>query len=317
MPTPVYQEQAEGKLNKTLVVIIVVVPFIALGVAIRQLWQGLVTATDLVLFFGTVFFIGLGVTMGLHRYFTHGSFRANMGVRIALATLASLSLQGKIEDWVANHRLHHAFSDTPYDIHSPWILRLHRMEEPENPWDLVAGFFFAHVGWLVGMFGVRGADPKTYARTLLEDPLIMWFSRTNGVWAVMTFLFPLVIGGLIAAVTQKPIIDGALHGLLWGGVVRILFVHHITWSINSICHMFGEHAYATNDSSRDVKWLALFTLGEAWHCRHHARQISARHGTAWWNDPTYACILILERMGWVSHIKVIPEEEYEKIRIVQ
>lgn len=265
---------------KIALIVVVVVPFIAVIAAIWQAWNRFINIQDILLLATSYLVIAAGVTVGLHRYFTHKSFRANRGLEIALAILGSMALEGPLIQWVATHRLHHQNSDGDEDLHSP-----------------VHGLFHAHIGWI---FNSRQAVESHYAKDLLADPVIVTISRLFPFWIVLSLVIPFLIGGW--------------QGLLWGGLVRIFLVHHFTWSINSICHVFGSRPYVTNgnDNSRNVPWLALFTLGESYHCTHHAFPTSARHADHWWQDISYCIIRGFEKLGLASDIKLPTAEQFAR-----
>jgi stearoyl-CoA desaturase (delta-9 desaturase) len=283
--------------------LVTAVPLLALGFAAWQSWQGLLKPVDLVIF--AVFYVltGLGVTVGFHRLFTHRSFKAKPVVRGTLAVLGSIAIEGPVISWVADHRKHHAFSDKVGDPHSPHI------DHGGGLRGELRGFVHAHIGWLF-VHDQRGSRAR-YAPDLLRDPVIRFVDRTFVLWAVGGLVLPFVlgfaIGGSLAA---------GLTALLWGGLVRLFVLHHLTYSINSVCHVFGRRRFATTDESRNVFWLALPTFGEAWHNNHHAFPTSARHGLRRWElDPSALVIRGLELSGlaW-DVVRVSPERQQAKLR---
>jgi stearoyl-CoA desaturase (delta-9 desaturase) len=276
---------------------VTVVPFFALGYAVWHSWQGLLRWSDVVIFFAAYVLTGLGVTVGFHRLFTHRSFKTAKPVRATLAILGSAAVEGPITAWVADHRKHHDFSDQVGDPHSPHVEHGHGFS------GALRGLFHAHVGWLF-IHSHRGAKER-YARDLRADPMIMKIDRLFIVWA---------LGGLGVCFLAGWALGGSVHsgltGLLWGGGVRMLVVHHVTYSINSICHFMGRRGFETPDESRNVWWLAPFTFGEAWHNNHHAFPTSARHGLRRWQfDPSAYVIWALEKTGlaW-DVVRVSPEK---------
>jgi stearoyl-CoA desaturase (Delta-9 desaturase) len=225
------------------------------------------------------------VTVGFHRLFTHRSFKTRRAVRGVLAVLGSVAIEGPVISWVADHRKHHAFSDRPGDPHSPHVDHGHGLK------GALKGLLHAHVGWL--FIHTHRGNKQRYAPDLIADPLIRWIDRTFVLWVTAGLLVPFGLGYLIGGTWQA-----ALTGLLWGGAVRMLVVHHVTYSINSLCHFFGRRGYDTPDESRNLAWLALPSFGEAWHNNHHAFPTSAVHGLGRWQvDPSALVIRALERLG--------------------
>jgi stearoyl-CoA desaturase (delta-9 desaturase) len=275
----------------------VVVPFLGVVVAIVALWNHAVDATDLGILAAIYLLSAGGVTIGYHRLLTHRSFRTHKATEYVFAVLGSLSVQGSVLDWVADHRKHHAHTDTDGDPHSPHL-------GDGSGW---RGLWHAHAGWLLVNHGQ--ADWKRYARDLYEDAGMRRITRSFPWLVLLSLAVPALLGGLL-----HWSLGGALRGLLWGGLVRIFFVHHVTWSINSVCHYFGRRRFALEDHSTNVFWLALPSLGEAWHHNHHAFPRSAAHGLRWWEvDISAAVIGLMERCGlaW-SVVRISPERQAEK-----
>jgi stearoyl-CoA desaturase (delta-9 desaturase) len=281
--------------------IVTALPVAALGLVVWQVWGDFLRWSDLIVFAIMYVATGLGVTVGFHRHFTHRSFKAKQPVRATLAVLGSAAIEGPIISWVADHRKHHTFSDQEGDPHSPHVGHEGGFR------GALKGLFHAHVGWLF-IHTQRGAR-KRYARDLVEDPVISFVDRTFLVWA---------LGGLAAAFALGyalgGTLDAALTGLLWGGGVRMLVVHHVTYSINSLCHVFGRRPFETRDESRNLAWLAIPSMGEAWHNNHHAFPTSAVHGLGRWQvDLSAGVIRLLERLRLVWDVQR-PTEERQRIR---
>jgi stearoyl-CoA desaturase (Delta-9 desaturase) len=273
---------------------VTIAPFAGLGVAIWQAWHSLLHWHDLVVFAITYIPIGLGVTVGFHRYLTHRSFETTRSIRAALAVLGSAAIEGPVISWVADHRKHHAFSDQEGDPHSPHV------DHGVGWTGALRGLFHAHMGWLF-IHTERGAKDR-YARDLLDDPLIRFVDRTFIAWALLGLALPFGLGVAIGGN-----VTAGLTGLLWGGAVRILLLHHVTYSINSLCHFFGRRAFETGDESRNLAWLAPLSFGEAWHNNHHAFPTSAMHGLRPWQvDPSAMVIRGLEAMGLAWNVKRVP-----------
>jgi stearoyl-CoA desaturase (Delta-9 desaturase) len=244
---------------------VTVVPLFALALAVWRSWSGLLRPSDVVVFVVVYLLTGLGVTVGFHRHFTHRSFKAKRAVRVTLGVLGSAAIEGPVISWVADHRKHHAFADVPGDPHSPHV------DHGVGWLGALRGLGHAHVGWIF-RHDQRGSHDR-YAPDLLADPAIRFVDRMFPLWAIAGLAFSFVLGMAIGRS-----VHAGFTGLLWGGGVRLFVLHHATYSINSICHVFGRRRFATDDESRNVFWLALPSLGEAWHNNHHAFPTSAAHG---------------------------------------
>ena len=245
---------------------------------------------DLGLLLGMYLLTGLGITVGFHRLFVHRSFETSDAVKVVLGILGSMTVQGSLLEWVALHRRHHQFSDDEGDPHSP-----HGFEE--GVWGILKGLWHSHVAWIVhpGPF-----ELERYTADLRQSRAMRMVDTLFPVWVALGLLIPAAVGGLISGTWA-----GALTGLIWGGPVRIFLVHHITWSINSACHLWGSQPYATGDESRDNALFGLLAWGEGWHNSHHAFPTSARHGLSWWQlDVSYWFIWTLARLGIVWNVKV-------------
>ncbi len=262
------------------------IPPIMVGVGMWLGWGGnLFRWQDLLILAVMYVSVGTGITVGFHRLLTHRSFKCSRLLRAAFAALGSAAAEGPVIDWVATHRKHHQFSDEHGDPHSPHVDR-------EHGWQgALRGLAYAHLGWVFKDMEV--ADERRYARDLLADPMIRFVDRTFVLWVLVGLAVPF---GLGVALTGS--VTGGLIGLLWGGAARIFFVHHATFSINSLCHFFGRQDYDTGDESRNLAWLAIPTWGEAWHNNHHAFPTSYRHGLRRWQiDPAAGVIRMLEMVG--------------------
>jgi stearoyl-CoA desaturase (delta-9 desaturase) len=279
---------------------VTVVPFLALGVAVWQAWSHSLYWSDLVVFAIMYTATGLGITVGFHRHLTHRAFKAKKPVRVALTIMGTAAIEGPVTAWVADHRKHHAFADEEGDPHSPHVGHSGGFR------GALKGLLHAHVGWLF-IHDERGSKER-YAPDLLEDPAIRFVDRTFLVWVLAGLALPFALGWAIGGS-----IHTALTGLLWGGAVRILLLHHVTYSINSLCHFFGRKSFDTGDESRNLAWLAPLSFGEAWHNNHHAFPTSAAHGLRWYQlDISALVIRGLERLGLAWDVVRVSPERMEK-----
>ncbi len=295
------QPVANEARDRMITGVVTLAPFIGLGLAAWQMWDGLLHVSDVIVFMIMYVLTGLGVTVGFHRLFTHRSFKTSGALRGVFAALGSAAIEGPVISWVADHRKHHAFSDRLGDPHSPHV------DHGVGLRGALRGLAHAHVGWLF-IHTQRGSRER-YAPDLIADPVVRFVDRSFLVWA---------LGGLAVSFGLGALIGGSLNagltGLLWGGAVRMLVLHHMTYSINSLCHFFGRRDYTTEDHSRNLAWLALPTLGEAWHNNHHAFPTSASHGLSRRQlDISALVIRSLERLGlaW-DVVRVAPERRAAK-----
>lgn len=279
----------------------VVIPFLGVIAAAALLWDHFLGPRDVAIFTVMYILTAGGVTVGFHRLLTHRAFQTHRWLRYTLAVLGSMSLQGAVIDWVADHRKHHTFTDEEGDPHSPHAGRGAGLR------GALAGLWHAHVGWLFETHGQ--ASSKRFAPDLVEDPIMRRINKGFPLLALLSLALPFLLG---FALSGGSLVGGGLSALLWAGLVRIFLVHHITWSINSICHFFGSRRFDTDDESTNVFWLALPSLGEAWHHNHHAFPQSAFHGLRWYElDPSGWLILGLERAGLAWDVVKVSTESAE------
>ena len=284
---------AIGRHKSTLEIVtlsaFVVFPFIALAAVVPAVWGWGLSWLDVGLAVGFYFFTLLGVTVGYHRYFTHGSFKAKRPLRLFLAVAGSMAIQGPVVQWVADHRRHHAFSDREGDPHSPW-------RYGNDARALLKGMFHAHLGWL---FDRRKTNAERYAPDLLKDAALVRTSRMFVVWSFISLVLPGVIGGLVTGSWF-----GAWTAFFWAGLVRIGLLHHVTWSINSVCHVMGNRPFMSRDRATNFWPLAILSAGESWHNLHHADPTCARHGVLRGQiDMSARVIWGFEKLGWASSVK--------------
>ncbi len=267
----------------------VLLPLLAVVIAVPFAWGWGLSWTDIII--AAVFYVisGMGVTVGFHRHFTHGAFKANRALRIALAAAGQMAVQGPVITWVADHRRHHAFSDREGDPHSPWLFG-------NSVGALAKGFWHSHMGWL---FDRDLTNQQRFAPDLIADKDIDRVNRLFWVWTVISLVAPAVIGGLV---TWS--LTGALSAFFWAGLVRVALLHHVTWSVNSICHMIGERPFTTRDKSANFWPLAILSFGESWHNLHHADPTCARHGVLRGQlDISARAIYFFEKFGWATKVR--------------
>jgi stearoyl-CoA desaturase (delta-9 desaturase) len=272
----------------------VVLPFLGLVAAVVLLWGWGFRWLDLGLLLGMYVLTGLGITVGFHRLFTHRAFQTNAVVKFVLAALGSMAVQAPLLHWVAQHRRHHQHSDTPDDPHSPH-------HQGSGLLGRLRGFWHAHVGWA---FDPNAAGLDRYVKDLRQSAALRVASALFPLWVALGLLIPAALGGLLTLSWR-----GALLGLLWGGLARIFLVHHVTWCINSVCHLWGSRPFQVRDQSRNNFVLGVLALGEGWHNNHHAFPTSARHGLRWWQvDASYWFIRALALVGlaWDVQLPALP-----------
>ncbi len=292
------QPVAHETADRIITGLVTAVPFLLLVVAAWQVWDEALHWRDLAILAVAYLITGLGITVGFHRMLTHRSFKTSSALRGIFAAIGSAAIEGPVISWVADHRKHHTFADEQGDPHSPHVGH-------GGGWrGTLRGLFHAHLGWLF-IHTERGSKQR-FASDLIADPVVRTVDRTFLLWATVGLAVPFVAGYLIGGT-----LVAGLTALLWGGAVRVFLLHHFTYSINSVCHVFGKRRFATPDESRNVLWLALPTMGEAWHNNHHAFPTSAAHGLRRWElDPSAAVIRALERLGLVwDVVRITPERQ--------
>jgi stearoyl-CoA desaturase (delta-9 desaturase) len=293
-PRPDIEPEPDSGLDRFLVGLFVAVPLLAVLAAIPLAWGWGLGWHDIVIAFVFYVVTGMGITMGFHRHFTHSSFKAARPLHVSLAIAGSLAIEGPVLVWVADHRRHHKYSDKEGDPHSPWRFG--------NDWKaLTKGFLYAHMGW---MFNPNRTSQEKFCPDLLADAPIRRVSNTFPLWVAVSLLAPALIGGL-----WSMSLAGALTAFFWASLVRICLLHHVTWSINSVCHTFGHEDFDVRDKSRNVAWLAIPSFGESWHNLHHSDPTCARHGALKGQiDISARTIWIAEKLGWAWDVRW-PDED--------
>ncbi|HYO61878.1 MAG TPA: acyl-CoA desaturase [Actinomycetota bacterium] len=290
-----------ARLQRRLTLIVTILPFAGFVAAVWSLWGTGLTALDAALFLAFYAFSGLGVTIGFHRYFTHQGFEAGPKLRAALAIAGSFAVQGPVIRWVADHRRHHAFADQPGDPHSP------HLDEGPGVKGVLKGLWHAHIGWF---FDVEQTSARRWAPDLVKDPVMRKIDKLFPLWTLLSFGLPPVIGFAITGTAR-----GALTAFIWGSLARIFFLHHVTWSVNSICHFYGKRPYETTDYSTNNWLLAIVSFGESWHNNHHAFPTSAVHGIQKGQiDLTGGTIRLLQKLRLVRDVKVVTPKQLEAKR---
>ncbi|MCW3040761.1 MAG: acyl-CoA desaturase [Solirubrobacterales bacterium] len=278
-------------LDRAITALITVVPFALLFVAASQAWNRSLHWREVIILVALYVPTALGVTVGFHRLLTHRAFKTSPALRGLFAVLGTMAVEGPVINWVADHRKHHIYTDRPGDPHSPHVDHGHGVK------GALKGLFHAHVGWLF-IHDQRGARER-FTRDLIADPVVSFVDKTFILWSLLGLAIPFGLGYLLGGD-----LDAALAATLWGGAVRIFLLHHVTYSINSLCHFFGRRRFQTGDESRNLAWLAPLSMGEAWHNNHHAFPTSAYHGLGRRElDVSGLTISALEKAGLVWDVQ--------------
>ncbi len=277
----------------------VTIPFLGLLACIILFWGRGVGSLELILLASGYALTVIGITVGYHRLYTHRAFEAIAPVRLILAVLGSFALQGPLIQWCAIHRRHHQESDREGDPHSPH-------QHGNGIFGFITGFWHSHVGWL---FHPDPADMERSIADLLKDPVARWADKWFWALVALGLIIPAGIGLLVHHSWA-----GAVTALLWGGLVRIFIQHHATFSINSVCHVWGSRPFKSSDQSRNNPIFGVVSFGEGWHNNHHAFPTSARHGLRWWQlDLSYLFIKTLQIMGLAWNVRV-PSETAQRAK---
>ncbi len=288
--------------ERAITLTVILLPIVGLIAAIVHAWGWGVGWTEVLLMLGMYIATGLGITVGFHRLFTHKSFTTGPVVTAVFGILGSMAFEGPLLRWVAFHRCHHQHSDKESDPHSPH-------HHGEGVRAVIKGFVNAHLGWMLNR-SPHEENLSRYIKDFESNRLVTWISNAFPLWSLLSLVLPAVIGGLIDMSWT-----GALLGFLWGGLVRILVVHHITWSVNSVCHLWGTRPFESHDESRNNPIVGVLAFGEGWHNNHHAFPTSARHGLAWWQfDASYLVIRTLALVGLAKEIRVPSAERINSRR---
>ncbi len=294
--------EAQLRVQRRVTLAVTLLPPAGVALAMWFLWGSGIGMRDLILFLSFYAATGIGITVGYHRLFTHRSFRAVRPVRIVLAILGSMGVEGSVVDWCATHRRHHAFADQFGDPHSP-----HLAQAPGIV-GVVIGLWHAHSGWL---FDDEATNPEEYGPDLLADPDLVRIGRAFPYLTVLTFVLPALIGFALSGSLM-----GAFTAFLWGSLARIFLLHHVTWSINSICHFYGREAYRARDESKNVWALSPVSFGESWHNNHHAFPWSARLGIGRWQiDFGWYVIRFLAAVRLIRDVKVPTADQLAKRKL--
>ena len=278
----------------------IALPAVGVAAAIALLWGRMVGVTELAILLVGYLLTGVGITVGFHRLFTHRAFETHRTVRYAFAVLGQMAVEGDVLAWVADHRKHHQFSDQHGDPHSP------HADYGDGVRDALRGLWHAHTGWLFSESG--RADQARYAKDLQRD---------KGLRVIARLFLPLVLASLLLPALAGWLLMGGLYGflagLVWGGAIRIFLLHHVTFSINSICHFWGRRRFDSRDESRNVWWLSWLSFGESWHNNHHAFPTSAFHGLRRVEiDPGGWIIWTLEKLHLAWNVVRIPPAKQER-----
>lgn len=264
------KERQTGKINWVTAVPILIFHVLAVAALFYFSWTNL--AVGLVMWW----VIGsLGIGLSFHRQLTHRGFQSPEWLKHLLAVFGSMALQGSPVDWITTHRLHHQFTETEKDPHSPRF-----------------GFFFSHIGWVLrGTSQMNGDEvEKRYIPDLLKDKFLV---RLSKYWYLPTVITGILLG-----------LIGGWSMILWGVFLPITLNWHFTWFVNSVTHIWGSRRFEVADDSTNNWWVALLSWGEGWHNNHHAHPTSARHGLVWYEiDFNWMQIKVLEKLGLVWGVK--------------
>jgi stearoyl-CoA desaturase (Delta-9 desaturase) len=299
-PKSDFEDEPASLAQQIIVGVFVGVPMLALVAAIPFAWGWGLGWHDVVIAAFFYWLTGLGITVGYHRYFTHGSFKAKTPLRVALAVAGTMAMQGPVITWVSDHRKHHKYSDREGDPHSPW-------RYGTDAKALAKGLVYAHILWL---FDPNQTSQEKFSPDLLADKNIARVDKLFAPLVGVSLLGPALIGGLWGMSWH-----GAITAFFWAGLVRITLLHHVTWSINSICHTFGNKDWESRDKSRNVSWLAIASFGESWHNLHHVDPTCARHGALKGQiDQSARVIRWFEQLGWAYDVRWPDEARLESKR---
>jgi stearoyl-CoA desaturase (delta-9 desaturase) len=282
-------------LVRLVTLLVIVVPLLGLVAAPFFLWGWGFSWTDMGLLIGMYLLTALGITVGFHRLFVHRSFETYTWVKFLLAALGSMAVQGSLFKWVAYHRRHHQHSDTPDDPHTPH-------HSGGGVLGVLRGAWHSHIGWF---FQADPPDLDDYVKDLAKSRALRVADALWPLWVVLGFVIPGVVGGVVTLSWA-----GVWTGLIWGGLVRVFLVHHVTWSVNSACHLWGLRPYKSEDESRNNVVFGILALGEGWHNAHHAFPTSARHGLSWWQvDVSYYLIRLMSWVGLAWKVRLPSAED--------
>jgi stearoyl-CoA desaturase (Delta-9 desaturase) len=290
--------------HKLTMALAVIFPFLGTIYGIAWMWErGFMGWFYLSMLIGGWFMTGLGVTIGFHRLLSHRSFDTYGWVRTFWMACGSLSVEGSPLTWCATHRRHHEMSDKPGDPHTPHL-------HGEGLWNMLKGFWYAHTGWLfTGYWNDVSRD--RYIPDLITDPALVMVDKLYYLWVLASLTLPAIFAGIVMQTWE-----GVALGFLWGGLVRIFMTHHVTWSINSICHIFGSREFKAYDESRNNWIFGLLAFGEGWHNNHHAFPTSARHGLRWWQfDSSWLIISTMKMLGLVWNVRLPSEKQMAKRKV--
>ncbi|MBW1602235.1 fatty acid desaturase [Streptomyces sp. JJ66] len=269
----------DGREHKWFILTASVVPLLAVFAGMVLLWNRIFSWSDLTVLLVMYAVCGFGISIGYHRLLTHRAFETHRPVRVAFAAAGAMAAQGPPLIWAAHHRKHHRVADKEGDPHSPHLGRAPGLRGAG------AGIWHAHLGWLFNRD--LTSDPMRYCPDLTREKSLRWLSEHF----VLIVAAGIVLPGLLGFALSGGAPTSFLTGMLWGGLIRIFLVNHMTYAVNSIGHYFGRRRFTTTDESRNVFWLAIPSFGEAWHNNHHAFPRSARHGIRWYEIDLSAIVI--------------------------
>ncbi len=276
-------------LNIAIFSITTAITFIALPLWIIQTG---ITWVEIAVAISLFFYTGMSITAGYHRLWSHKTYQAHPIVKVALAIGGAMAVQNSILHWSSDHRVHHRFVD----------------ENGKDPYSAKRGFWFSHIGWMLREYQAQRYSDYSNCKDLQKDKVVMWQHN---------YYIPIVLLANFGITGFLGFLNGDIIGMiLVAGVARLVAVHHVTFFINSLAHIWGSRPYTDKNTARDNGILAFFTFGEGYHNYHHIFEYDYRNGIRWWQyDPTKWLIKSLSWCKLTKNLRTTPEERIEKAKL--